>query len=177
MNDRVLDKISVLHDELKKMSKNNNRVTVEKFSKFIPLFRKDSNELPADTISDLTIEFTSTFDIYEHIYITDDEDNVLMVIPRIFLPVKDISEKFDNVVADFHSNSKSTIPKYVSEATSNLLNVLVASQGENKHQYAETILRYTKEYLDITRKFMSTKKGGNISDSENDISLDNILEW
>jgi hypothetical protein len=166
-NEKTDKMLSDLHNFLLNRSVESNRISLADFAKFMPLFseKKDSEDM-----NDLTVEFTQRFDIYENITIVDNDDKEIITLPRIFVPVRSISEKFDSVVGEFHSNSKTEIPKYIADSTEKMLRALVASQASSKKDYAKIIMAYNADFKRLMSKQTPQEADEDLEDDELDWS-------
>lgn len=133
-----------LRDILDTLDETKNKVTVSEFSRFLPLFQKDSalSESNAMVLADT---FIRRFNPYENITISNASGEEVAVLPRIFTKVKAIDSAFDDKVARFSKDASSNIPKYANQSTHELMEAIKLT-----HKNDDKYLKYVN---DITEEF------------------------
>jgi len=188
------DKTMPVNSEIKKlyekyMEYNNTRSIIKKseFKKYEILFKKHQNSenLDTDKLSALSKEFLLRINPYRPIHIVDDtSNNVILTLPPIFIPVKEIKSSFDNAFKKEQSILlNSNIPKHTTEAMKNIVTLIASSQGENIKEYEERIKEYRKITDNLINNFNEIKSqnieniqddnNSSISELKEDISEDN----
>jgi len=162
--DHDIEKLAQLKDALDTLYKNKNKISVLEFKEFEILFKKfPEGESPdPDLIANLTRKFQERFDLYENIEIYDPDNKAnVLILPRIFMPIKDISEENITAVQKFAKDGVSEIPKYAAAATKGILEAILSSQASSEEEYLEKIKEFRNEYkninLNFIRSFLSTK--------------------
>lgn len=147
----------------------NSKVIIRKseFKKYEVLFRKPGNteNINEDELMDLSKEFLLRINPYKPIHILDDNsDEVLLTLPPIFIPVKEIKSEYDNAFKKEQATLlKSNIPKYTTEAMKNMVTLIASSQGKNISEYKDRV----REYKKITNK---------LRDDFNELKSQNLKE-
>ena len=188
------DKTMPVNSEIKKlyekyMEYNNTRSIIKKseFKRYEILFKKHQNpeNLDTDKLSALSKEFLLRINPYRPIHIVDDtSNNVILTLPPIFIPVKEIKSSFDNAFKKEQSILlNSNIPKHTTEAMKNIVTLIASSQGENIKEYEERIKEYRKITDNLINNFNEIKSqnieniqddnNSSISELKEDISEDN----
>jgi len=138
-----------LYEALKKMEQTPNRLTVEEFEKYRPLFLEESKTtLSADEISDLSIEYMRRIDPYKEVEIVRGLE-VVYTLPAILYPFLPLDPKKAELVDVSRNMNKTNIPKYKEEAFFSLVSGYLNSQvtEENLVKIKQSRARY-RELID-----------------------------
>lgn len=181
---RILRNLKELSEALHAKEKASNTISTVEFRKFEPLFRASSKDSSED-LTTLSQEFFDRFDVYSNISVINPATNeVVVTLPKLFIPVNSIDEKMDGIVSNFHAEGSSDIPKYASKATSDMLKALVVSQSSNEKEYVKVVKDLREEYKNINLDFIRFRLGGKAkvvdepeATKEFDIADDDDFEW
>lgn len=158
---RALDE---LQSALQKMEETQNTVTLNEFMEYQALFLKETaDKMERDQIVALSNRFIRRFNPYRPIEVTDHNGHLIFRVPQLFIPIKDISEEYNEMVNKFHSDGTSSIPKYSSEATYGLLVAIINSQKDIDNTqyktYGEYIQALSHQYKQDVAFFEQLKTG------------------
>jgi hypothetical protein len=192
---RDLRNINDLAKALEEIESKQNRVHISEFLIYQKLFDKEQVENHDKMeIRLLSTRFIRRFNPYRPIEIYNDNDKLLFRIPQLFVPIKDVSNEYTELVDKFRSDGPSDIPKYSIEATQGLLAAIIKSQvdvsAEGYDTYGDYIKALATEYQKDIKAFDDMKNGValettpqektvDISSKSDTIDIDNMegLQW
>lgn len=186
MDEQALRNIELLADELQRSEQARNVVPLHEFFVFRELFLKDSQErLDQDQIRKLSTEFIRRFNPYQPIIIVGSNNEELFRVPQLFVPIKDISSDYEDLLCKFYADGPSEIPRYSSEATAGLLTAILKSQTDVAERgfksYGDYIRALSKEYHDDVARFsqQTTEAQTETKEIGTDANIDRVpgLSW
>ena len=149
--------IDDLYNVLNEYEEQQNKVDISEFNEYRVLFLKESvDNLDKMTIRLLSTRFARRFNLYKPIEVYSNGE-LLFKVPQIFIPIKDVSDKYTDSVDRFRSYGNSEIPKYSTEATQELLDAILVSQQDVSEKgfqsYGEYIKEVSKSYGEDIKAF------------------------
>lgn len=146
--------ITALADALDELEHRQNTVSSTEFMQYSRLFLKD-HKLTNDEISELSNRFITRFNPYQPIKVTDNNGNVLFMIPQLLTPIRSISQEYVSLIDKFRKDGGSDVPKYAADAAKGLL--IAISKSQLDEDYSEMIVRLRREYAEAIRSFKKYK--------------------
>lgn len=155
--------IDRLHTALIEKETEQNNVQLTEFYKYSDLFSKhEGKKISPNHIDNLSKEFAIRFNIYKPINVYDGNE-LLFVVPQIFIAMNDVSEDYQRFVDNFRTNGVSDIPKYAAEATAGMLVAIIKSQEDVDNRgfstYGEYVKSLSDDYVSSIEAFRKLKSG------------------
>lgn len=188
--EQLLGNCIALEKELAALDRQTNTLTLSQFSKYIPLYQKQSDvEVPM--LKDLAYEFAKAINPYKPIRIIGDmpdEDGNEMeafTLPSVWVPVSQLGDgnsKSGEIVTTFnnilHRHSVNPIQTDLSSAFELMFSAIAISQRAQKGEIND----HLREYVEIMRKLkpmMSPDDGDSVVTEDaidSDVGIDD-MDW
>ena len=187
-NNRDRQLINELADNLDRLEETQNKINISEFTIYKDLFIKSTIErLERSEIQRLSTSFARRFNMYKPIEVYGDDSKLMFKVPQLFVPIKDVENRYTSAVDKFNSEGVSDVPRYAAEATKGLLEAILKSQNDVSDfgygSYNEYIRSLSDEYAQTTRAFNKAMnnntagdKPGNTESSKDDMEIGGI-EW
>lgn len=151
-NAKEIREITKLFHALQEIDNRPNILTLQEFSKFEPLFKKNQG-LSSLKILELSKQFTSVLDLYKPTVIIQDNVNrvVLFELPPVFIPLRSLplTKETEEIVAANQALFHSNVPKYSNDAFGRMVSAIMNEQDNNK----DIVTEYKQQFVESVKQF------------------------